>query len=97
MPAAHRHMPDKCTGHGCYPGRPTAGGSGNVFINGAPAHRVGDPYESHGCGVCPPHGGVGAAGSGSVFTNHKPQRRVGDAVSCGGAAATGSSDVFVGG
>lgn len=97
MPAAHRHMPDKCTGHACYPGRATSGGSPNVFINKAPAHRVGDPYVAHGCGVCPPHGAVGAAGSGSVFTNYRPQRRVGDAVSCGGAAATGSSNVFVGG
>jgi hypothetical protein len=97
MPAAHRHNPDKCTGHACYPGRATAGGSGNVFINKKPAHRDTDPYAPHGCGKCPPHGGNGAGGSGSVFTNKLAQRRVGDAVSCGGVAATGSSNVFVGG
>ena len=97
MPAAHRHCPDKCTGHGCYPPRATAGGSGNVFINYCPAHRVGDPYVAHGCGVCTPHGAVGSAGSGSVFTNYRPQRRIGDALSCGGVAATGSGNVFVGG
>ena len=97
MPPAHRALVDVCTGHGCFPSRKTTAGSPNVFINAKPAHRVGDPYQTHGCGVCTPHGGVGAAGSGSVFTNGIPQRRVGDAVSCGGAAASGSGDVFVGG
>jgi uncharacterized Zn-binding protein involved in type VI secretion len=95
MPPAHR-LGDVDTGHGCFPARKTTAGSGNVFINSKPAHRIGDPYAVHGCGVCPPHGAVGSAGSGSVFTNGKPQRRIGDAVSCGGTAASGSGNVFVG-
>jgi uncharacterized Zn-binding protein involved in type VI secretion len=96
MPAAHR-LADIDTGHGCFPPRMTTAGSSDVFINGKPAHRVGDPYAVHGCGTCSPHGGVGSAGSGSVFTNGRAQRRVGDAVSCGGVAAVGSGDVFIGG
>jgi uncharacterized Zn-binding protein involved in type VI secretion len=96
MPAAHR-VADSCTGHGCFPGRKTTAGSGNVFINSKAAHRLGDPYAPHGCGVCTPHGGSGSAGSSTVFTNNKAQRRIGDAVDCGSVAASGSGNVFVGG
>lgn len=97
MPAVHRALVDKCTGHGCYPGRLTTAGSSDVWINNRPAHRIGDPYATHGCGDCTPHGGVGSAGSSSVFVNGRALRRIGDAVSCGGVAASGSSDVFAGG
>jgi len=92
MPAAHRHH-DSCTGHGCWPPRPNAGASGNVFINGLGAHRVGDPWAVHCCGpAC--HDSVQAAGSPTVFVNGRALARVGDAVACGSACATGSPDVF---
>ena len=48
MPAAHRHK-DICTGHGCFPSRPNASASGNVFVNNKGAHRVGDFWEVHCC------------------------------------------------
>lgn len=95
MPAAAR-LGDNCTGHGCYPGRPIVEGSGNVFINGKPAARVGDMLDTHCCGPsC--HDGVITEGSGSVFINGKPAARIGDAVSCDSALAEGSSNVNIGG
>lgn len=95
MPAASR-LGDSCTGHGCFPPRPSTSGSGNVFINGIPALRVGDSFATHCCGPsC--HGGVSAAGSSSVFINGKAATRIGDAVSCGSALAQGSGNVFIGG
>lgn len=98
MPPAHR-LGDIGSGHAChFPPTPATGGSPNVFVDGKPLMRVGDPYIPHGCGPCPapPHGRALAAGSGTVFTNGKPTGRIGDAIDCGGTAATGSGDVIIG-
>ncbi len=73
--------------------------SGNVFINGLGAHRLGDT------GPCNcPHGGTFATtgGSGTVFINGRAAVRVGDATTCqtcgkGGSHTTGSGNVFIGG
>ncbi|MGP9633797.1 PAAR domain-containing protein [Halomonas sp. AOP43-A1-21] len=93
MPAAHR-LGDMCTGHGCYSPRPNIEGSPNVFVNGKPAHRVGDAWAVHCCGSsC--HGGQAATGSPNVFVNGKPKCRIKDAVNCGSMMATGSPNVFV--
>ena len=89
---------DTDTGHGAYPPRANTGGSGNVFINSTPAHRLGDAWASH-CKTVKPydcHGASTAAGSGTVFVNGKALARVGDAVSCGSSIASGSGDVFTG-
>lgn len=68
------------------------GGSGNVFANGSPVVRIGDPVAGHGKG---PHAGpVLAAGSGNVFTNNIPTTRAGDPATCG-HPASGSVNVFV--
>lgn len=48
MPPVTR-LADICTGHGCFPSRANCGASGDVFVNGRGAHRVGDPYPSHCC------------------------------------------------
>lgn len=94
MPAASR-LGDVCTGHGCFPPRPSTGGSGNVFINGIAAHRQGDGWASHCCGAnC--HSSVLSGGSASVYVNGKPLARIGDAVACGSVVAQGSSNVFAG-
>ena len=50
--------------HSC--GSKDTGGSTNVFVNGYPAHRVGDSDS---------HGGVQAEGSGTVFVNGQPIAR----------------------
>ena len=88
MPAATRHH-DNDTGHDACPPRGLASHSGDVFINGRGAGRVGDTY--------PPHSGKIAAGSATVSINGRQAGRIGDPVSCGGSVAVGSADVFIGG
>lgn len=95
MPAVTRQG-DTCSGHGCYPPRNSTSGSGNVFVNGIPAHREGDGWTAHGCPNVPSHGGSLGGGSSSVFVNGKPLGRIGDPVDCGSAVAEGSSNVFAG-
>lgn len=98
MPPVNRAGVDVCTGHGSFPPRLTAAGSPNVFVNAAPAMRMGDPYVPHGSVTpSPPHDGVEVAGSGTVFANSLPINRIGDPVSCGSNNATGSGNVFAGG
>lgn len=96
MPAVTR-LGDSCTGHGTWPPRPSTGGSGDVFVNGIPAHRQGDAWAVHCNDVPVCHAGSLAAGSGTVFVNDKQLGRVGDSVSCGSAVAAGSGNVFAGG
>lgn len=96
MPAVTR-LGDICTGHGCFPPRPSTGASGNVFANGIAVHRQGDSWAAHGCPSCAPHGGNLSSGSGTVFANGKQLGRIGDPVDCGSSVADGSSTVFAGG
>lgn len=95
MPAVTRQG-DQCAGHGAFPPRASVAGSPNVFINGRPAHRQGDGWETHCNDVPVCHGGSLAAGSATVFVNGRPLGRVGDPVDCGSAVAAGSPDVFAG-
>lgn len=95
MPGVVR-LGDNCTGHGCYPPRANSSASGNVIINGLGAHRVGDSWLPHGCGVCVPHGSVQASGSSSVNANGMPLARIGDSIACGSSNATGSGNVIAG-
>lgn len=95
MPAAHRHQ-DICTGHGCFPSRPNAQASPNVFVNIRGWHRVTDDWQTHCCGpAC--HGAVLAEGSPNVFVNSLAAGRIGDQVSCGSLCATGSGNVYANG
>ena len=94
MPAAAR-LGDKCTGHGPFAPRTCNGGSSDVFINGVPAHRVGDKWSVHCVGPsC--HDSKSSTGSGTVFVNGKPLARIGDNIACGSAIAQGSDNVFAG-
>ena len=95
MPAVTR-LGDVCTGHGCFPPRPSSSASSDVFVNGIAVHREGDSWSSHCCGAsC--HPGALASGSSTVFVNGKMIGRIGDPVDCGSAVAQGSSNVFAGG
>ncbi|MFC3025410.1 type VI secretion system PAAR protein [Vibrio zhugei] len=99
MPNAAR-VGDIDTGHGCFPPTSITAGSGDVFIDGIAAARVGDPLMLHAC-PCPtmPHGVHGrsiAAGSGTVKINGQPAARIGDAIDCGGSIAVGSGTVIIG-
>ncbi|MBR2519744.1 MAG: PAAR domain-containing protein [Selenomonadaceae bacterium] len=88
---------DVCSGHDSCPPRPLVEGSPNVYINGAPAGRVGDMLAAHGCFIHPAHTGVIASGSSKVYINGRPAGRVGDPVSCGSVMAQGSPNVIIGG
>ena len=94
MPAATREG-DISTGHDCHPPVNASEGSPNVFINGKPAHRVGDAWNPHSCGG-PPHIPKTSVGSSTVFVNGQPACRIGDMSDCGQASAEGSDDVFIG-
>lgn len=97
MPAVSR-LGDNCTGHGCWPPRPSTGASPNVFINAIAAHRQGDAWAAHTCPTIPEtHASVLAAGSTTVFANGKQLARIGDPVACGSSVAQGSANVFAGG
>lgn len=96
MPKATR-LGDNDTGHDACPPTALVSASGDVFINGKGAGRVGDTYAPHGCDVHPPHSGNITSGSSSVYINGKAAARIGDPVSCGGSAARGSPNVFIGG
>lgn len=84
--------PDPCGA----PPRPNIVGSGDVFVNGLSAHRLGDDWAPHACPSSPPHPATMAAGSGSVFVNGMPLARLGDGISCGSTIAVGSGNVFAG-
>lgn len=90
----HRHT-DNCTGHGCWPPRPLASGSPNVYTNNLQQARVTDPYVPHCCGA-PCHGGRIADGSETVFTNFLKTARQTDPVDCGSRCDEHSPDVFTG-
>ena len=94
MPSVTR-LGDICTGHGCFPPRPSDSASPNVFINGIALHRQSDSWSVHCCGVC--HGSVLASGSSTVYVNNLQAGRVGDPVACGSSVAQGSENVFFGG
>lgn len=80
--------------HQCWPARSNISGSTNVFINGIPAHRLGDAWAPHTCQTT--HSGSLASGSNKVYVNGLPLGRIGDAISCGGSVMTGSLNVFAG-
>ena len=88
---------DNCTGHGCWPPRANSSASGDVFVNGKGAHRVGDAWLPHTCPSIPEtHGSSQASGSATVFVNGKALARIGDSIACGSSNATGSGDVYAG-
>jgi len=91
MPGVHRKT-DICTGHGCYPSRPSATWSSNVFVNGLEVERRTDTMQSHCCKSC--HGGV-HLGEHTVFANNLDIQVIGDPIDCGSNVAEGSGDVFV--
>jgi uncharacterized Zn-binding protein involved in type VI secretion len=94
MPGAVR-LNDLGTKHGCFPERGNISASSNVFINGRGAHRVGDAWSSHGCEICPPHGGSQASGSPNVYVNGSALARIGDSIDCGSSNMSGSKNVIV--
>lgn len=79
---------------GFHPTKVTAG-SGDVFIDGQPAARIGDPLEPHDKPKHPKHGRTIATGSSTVFINGKPAALTGGKIDCGGVTI-GSGTVNIG-
>jgi len=95
MPAAHAHTMI-CSGHGCYPPRPNAQASPDVYVGNLGWHRVTDAWMVHCCSLsC--HSSVLAAGSPTVFANNLAVARIGDPVACGSTAIQGNTTVFADG
>lgn len=87
---------DLASSHECFPTIRNIQGSPNVFVNGLPVVRLGDPYEPH---SCPDHGihqGQIVSGSSTVFVNGLPIARIGDPLNCGSRVIMGSPTVFSG-
>ena len=84
-----------CSGHGCYPPRPSTSGSSDVFVEGIAVLRAGDSYAPHTCGDST-HGGAMAEGSGTVTANGHAVVRIGDGVDCGSVCAECVDTVFAG-
>ncbi len=63
-------------------------GSPNVFINGQPAVRLGDVYQSE--------AHPASSGSATVNINGRPAVRIGDTLGGHATASTGSPNVFIG-
>ncbi|MCT4535170.1 type VI secretion system PAAR protein [Halodesulfovibrio sp.] len=83
------------TEHDGYPPTKITAGSPNVFIDGKPAARVGDPLEPHDKPNSPKHDRAIATGSSTVFINGKPAALTGGKVTCGGVTI-GSGTVNIG-
>lgn len=86
---------DPGTDHDGFPPTPIVSGSPDVWIDGLPAARVGDPLAPHAKPKHPPHPRQIAAGSTTVLVNGKPLALTGSAVDCGGVII-GSGSVVVG-
>lgn len=91
MPGVVR-KPDNCSGHGCWPPRPSATASSDVLTNGLQTERKGDSMKSH---CCPPpcHGGS-HTGSRKVLVNGRAMQAKGDPIDCGSVCQQCSSNVF---
>ena len=95
MGQAVARLGDTSAGH-CFPGRGNISSSGNVFINGIGAHRVGDAWPTHTCGTSS-HASTTSHRRSTVFVNGVALARVGDALDCGDVISQGSSNIFAGG
>lgn len=85
-----------CTGHGCWPSRPSAEGEPAFRINGLPVHCQGHAWAAHTCPAIPEtHASVLAAGSANFRINGRQLGRIGDPVACGSAVAEGVNNFRV--
>lgn len=83
------------TDHDGYPPTAIITGSGDVFVDGLPAARVGDALAPHAKPKHPLHPRQIASGSSTVLVNGKPLAITGGEVNCGGVVM-GSGSVIVG-
>lgn len=84
-----------CTGHGCFPPRPSNQGCTGFTINGVPVHLQTHSWSAHGCATCAPHPSVLANGISGFTINEREVGSVGDPVACGSSVAQGISGFTV--
>ena len=81
-----------CTGHGCWPPRPSTQGSGLFDVEGVPVHLQGHAWAPHTCPSIPEtHASVLSSGSSLFDAEGLQVGRVGDPVACGSVVAQGHS------
>ncbi|MDR1514930.1 MAG: PAAR domain-containing protein [Synergistaceae bacterium] len=79
-----------CTGHGCWPPRPSVEGTGLFDVEGIPVHLQSHAWAAHTCPDIPEtHASVLAAGSNLFDVEGKQVGRIGDPVACGSTVAQG--------
>lgn len=79
-----------CTGHGCWPPRPSIEGEERFRVNGIAVHCQGHAWAAHTCPAIPDtHDSVLAAGSPHFRVNGRQIGRIGDPVACGSKVAEG--------
>lgn len=85
-----------CTGHGCWPPRPSVEGEPAFRINGIPVHCQGHAWAAHTCPSIPQtHASVLAAGAPNFRVNGRQVGRIGDPVACGSSVAEGTANFVV--
>lgn len=86
----------KCSGHSCYPPRPTvASPIYSVMVNDQVPIGFGALLAVHACATAHPSTVCGH--SSTVTFNDIPVSRIGDAVCCGGVLTGFSKDTYAGG
>ena len=93
MPGVHRKT-DNCTGHDCWPPRPSSTWSPDVYSNNLNVERYNDTMQIHCCSAC--HSGV-HIGQHDVYANGRDVQVCGDPIDCGSQCGICSGDVFVNG
>ncbi|MBT7306938.1 MAG: PaaR repeat-containing protein [Gammaproteobacteria bacterium] len=77
----------KCSGHGCWPPRPSEEGEPRFTVKGVPVHLQGHAWLPHTCGET--HASVLQSGSRRFTVKGRQLGRVGDPVACGSTVAEG--------
>ncbi|MBR9778455.1 MAG: PaaR repeat-containing protein [Rhodospirillales bacterium] len=86
-----------CTGHGCWPPRPSSQGDAKFTVGGIPVHCEGHGWAAHTCPAIPEtHASVLASGAPRFTVGGKQLGRVGDPVACGSSVAQGHDSFTVG-
>ncbi|WP_372069776.1 PAAR domain-containing protein (plasmid) [Tistrella mobilis] len=88
---------DDCTGHGCWPPRPSIEGEPRFTVGGRPVVLVGHAYAPHTCPDIPEtHGGTLSDGAPRATVGGRRIGRIGDPVSCGSRVAVGTARFTIG-
>lgn len=86
-----------CTGHGCWPPRPSSQGDLKFTVGSIPVHCEGHAWAAHTCPDIPEtHASVLSAGAPRFTIGGRQLGRIGDPVACGSSVAQGEARFTVG-